>query len=184
MPRFTSRRACKRFFAAYRAARDDFMQEVAQLLGQSHVVVDVGDHGPMAVSTIDRSRGTERPALGSRLPGCRRLAPQRPAQLLERRRDDRPAHDHGRDRPNRVPPVEAPKLDPSASSSSLVVHQPRRQLFEVGRRLRRRQPRIELAMVFLRNETHAAGAAIVRLTSWRLSSIASVRASFRSRWVS
>jgi hypothetical protein len=33
MPRFTSRRACKRFFAAYRAARDDFMQEVAQLFG-------------------------------------------------------------------------------------------------------------------------------------------------------
>lgn len=41
MPEFTSNRAARRFEEAYRAARDTFMQDIAQLIGGKVLVLDL-----------------------------------------------------------------------------------------------------------------------------------------------
>jgi hypothetical protein len=44
IPHFTSNRAARRFEKAYIAARDEFLQEVAQLLDASIVNIDLDEH--------------------------------------------------------------------------------------------------------------------------------------------
>ena len=51
-PQFQQPRARRKFLEAYSVARDDFMQDVAQVIGGSVAIVDLNEHHQPSTATV------------------------------------------------------------------------------------------------------------------------------------